>query len=183
VENALRESHEQVGASGKYGEEYGQYLAELGETVDTFGDWNDPVQVCIFVREAYDPGSQFAEKIASHAKIALPCLKEMYASDLGVLRANAAAVLVRTLGKSQILDAETAAEVRQIVLQSLHDPKESVRSETVRALGKFGGQDMLPALRQVAETDPAPEVQGRSVRTQAAKAILAIEKRAGQEPR
>ena len=177
VEKALRESHEQVGASGVYGEEYGQYVAELGETVDTFADWNDPRQVCIFTREAYDPGSQFAAKIASHANVSVPCLKEMYVSDLAVVRGNAAAVLVRTLGNSGSLDAVTADEIRKIIMQALHDPKESVRSGTVSALGKFGGRDMLPALRQVAETDSAAEVQGHSIRTQAAKAIMAIEKR------
>ncbi len=183
LEQALRESHEQIGASGKFGEGYGQYIAELGETVDTFADWNDPRQVCIFVREAYDPSSQFAAKIAAHSSVSVPCLREMYASDLGVLRGGAAAVLVRMLGHSQDLNAETAAQIREIILHALHDLEPSVRSDTVNALGKFGGQDMLPALRQVAETDSAPEVQGHSVRMQAVKAIMAIERRAEQEPK
>jgi len=183
LESTLRESHEQLGASAKYGEEYGQYVAELGETVDAFADWNDQHQVCIFVREPYDAGSQFAARIASHANVAVSCLGDMYASDLGILRGKAAAVLARMLANSPNDDAETVTQIHQLVLEALHDPKESVRSETVNALGKFGAQDMVPVLKQIEETDPGPEVAGHSVRGQAAKAIAAIERRAAQEPK
>jgi len=57
IESTLRDSHEQVGVSAKYGEDYGEYVGELGETVDSFANWNDAHQVCIFVRESYDPES------------------------------------------------------------------------------------------------------------------------------
>jgi hypothetical protein len=112
-----------VGASGKYGEEYGEYVAELGDTVDTFADWNDPRQVCTFVHEPYDPGSRFAAKIASHAKASAACLVELYGSDLDVLRGNAAAVLVRALANRQDVDAGTATQARQVVLRALRDPE------------------------------------------------------------
>jgi HEAT repeat protein len=129
------------------------------------------------------PVHDLPAEIASHAKASAPCLVELYGSDLGVLRGNAAAVLVRALANRQDVDAATATQAGQVVLRALRDPKEGVRSETVIALGKFGEHDLLPALRQVAETDPGPEVQGHSVRKQAAKAIAAIENRAGQDPR
>jgi hypothetical protein len=182
VESTLRESREQVGASGKYGEEYGEYLGELSQSVDAFADWNNPRQVCIFVQEPDNPDSRFAAKIAAHAKVSAPCLVEMYGNDLGVVRGKAASVLVQALASpKQDLDARTVRQIREIVWRALHDSHESVRSETVAALGRFGEQDMLPALKEVADTDPGPEVQGHSVREQAVKAIAAIEKRAEQD--
>src|SRR5208282_3303660 len=53
------------------------------------------------------------------------------------------------------LDPGTAQAVRQIVLRALDDPEEGVRAFTVHALGKFGSEEMIAALRKVAETDPS----------------------------
>ena len=165
----------------KYGEDYAEYVAALGGTVDSFANWNDPHQVCIFVREPYLPESRFAAKIASHAKVAVPCLIQMYSSDVGLTRAEAAPVLVQALAKAgSQLDSSTAAKVKQTILTALNDSDEAVRSFTVDALGKFGGVDMIPALAKVAETDPSPEVQGYSIRKSATQAIAAIQKRTGQ---
>jgi HEAT repeat protein len=105
----------------------------------------------------------------------------MYGSDLAMLRGNAAAVLVRAVANRQKVDSSTVAQVHQILSKALRDPNESVRSETVNALGKFGAPDMLPVLKQVAETDAGPVIQGHSVRKQAVKAMAAIEKRAVQD--
>jgi len=104
----------------------------------------------------------------------------MYGSDVGLTRADAAAVLVQAWAKAgKQLGPSLSERVKQITLTALRDPEEAVRSHTIGALGKFGGQDMIPALRQVAETDPSPEVQGHSIRKRAAKAIEAIQKRTG----
>lgn len=78
------------------------------------------------------------------------------------------------------MDAETAQTAKQIVLSDLQDPDPGVRSATVYALGSYAGTEMIPALEEVAAKDPAPEVQGHSIRKSAAKAIADIEKRAGQ---
>jgi hypothetical protein len=50
----------------------------------------------------------------------------------------------------------------------------------VDALGKFGGADMISALKEVAANDPSPEVEGHSIRKSAAEAIAAIQKRTTQ---
>jgi HEAT repeat protein len=102
----------------------------------------------------------------------------MYESDVGLMRANAAAVLVEVSAK-KTLDSGTSQAVRQIILHALHDPSESTRITTVDVLGKFGGEDMVPALREVEESDPSAEVQGLSIRAEATKAIEAIHKRSG----
>jgi len=165
-----------------YGEEYSEYIGELGETVDSFADWNDPRQVCIFVHEAYNPESRFAAKIAAHGKVAVPCLIQMYGSDVGLIRAEAAPLIVQALTKTSAtsLDQNTILTAKQVVSKALHDPNEAVRINTIEALGNFGGEDMIPALKQVAETDPAPEVNGYSIRKWAVEAIAAIEKRGGR---
>jgi HEAT repeat protein len=66
----------------------------------------------------------------------------------------------------------------RIILRTLQDPDELVRAFTVHAVGKYGTEDMIPALRKVAEADPSPEVEGHSIRKAAADAIAAIQKRA-----
>ncbi len=103
-ENQLVESTNRgVGPSvdEKYGEAYAEYLGELGDTIDTFADWNDPHQVCIFVHEPYNPESKLGAKIAVHAKSAMPCLLEMSNSDVGADRAESIAVLVQALAKGK----------------------------------------------------------------------------------
>jgi hypothetical protein len=181
IESTLRDSHGQVGVSDKYGEDYGEYVAQLDETIDSFANWSDSHQVCIFVHESYNPESRFAAKIAAHASVAVPCLIQMYSSDVGLTRAEAAPVLVQAWAKGgKQLDSALSERTKQIILTALHDPDEAVRSHTISALEKFGGQDMIPALKQVAETDPSPEVQGHSIRKRAEQAIVAIQKRVGQ---
>ena len=87
--------------------------------------------------------------------------------------------MVQALAKAKdSLDPRTAQAARQIVLGALSDPDEGVRAFTVHALGRFGAEDMIAALRKVAQTDPSPEVEGHSIRKSAAEAITAIQKRA-----
>jgi hypothetical protein len=181
TESTLRDSAEKIGVSDGFGEEYSEYVAALGETVDSFADWTDAHQVCIFVHESYDPESRFAAKIAAHSAIALPCLIDMYRSDLGLDRAQAAPLIVQVLAKSEVgsLSQNLILQGKESVSKALQDPSEAVRINTIEALRKFAGTDMIPALRQVVETDPAPEVNGKSIRRWAAEAIVAIEKRAG----
>ena len=179
VESALRESHEEVGVSGKYGEGFSEYLGQLGQTVDAFADWTDPRQVCILVRRAYDSQSRFARTIASHGKIAMPCLIQLYRSDVGLIRAKAPAVIIQVLADSKNkLDRHTIQVAKDIVLRALRDPSEAVRIDTVQALRDFGDADMISALKQVAERDPSPEVNGYSIRKWASEAITKIEQRA-----
>jgi hypothetical protein len=183
IESTLRSSNEQVGVSDKYGEEYSEYLGNLGEAVDSFADWNDARQVCIFVHESYNPESRFAAKIAMHGKIALPCLMRMYGSDIGLARAEAAPLIVQALAKvpAGSLGDKAILAAKRLVLKALRDSSEAVRIDTIEALGSFGGEDMIPALKQMAESDPAaPAANGDSIRKWAAAAIAEIEKRAGR---
>jgi len=178
IESTLRASHEQEGV----GEGYAEYVAELGETVDSYADWAVAHQVCILVRQAYEWNTRFAAKIAAHAKVSVPCLIQMYRSDVGLTRAEAAPTLVRAIaGAKDGLDAETAREARQVVLHALQDPSEAVRSKTVESLERFGAPDMIPALKQVAKSDPAHGGDhGFWIREYAVHAIAAIQSRAGQ---
>ncbi len=107
----------------------------------------------------------------------------MYGSDVELTRAEAAPLIVQTLAKTPIdnLDPKTILAAKQFVLKALHDPSEAVRIDTVEALGSFGGEDMIPALKQIVETDPAaPAANGDSIRKWAGEAIAAIEKRASR---
>jgi hypothetical protein len=65
----------------------------------------------------------------------------------------------------------------------LHDQDPVVRGETVIALGAFGETDMIPALQEVANSDPGSEIRSEDntqwfpIREEALKAIDEIEKR------
>lgn len=162
------------------GEGYAEYVAELGETVDSYADWTDPRQVCILVQTSYEWHSRFAAEIATHARTSIPCLIQMYGSDIGLTRAEAAPTLVRTLavGKDQ-LDPETIQKAQEVMLRALHDPSEAVRSKTVRSLERFGAPDIVPALVEVAKSDPADGGDHDFwIREYAIRAIAAIQSRA-----
>lgn len=160
---------------------YAEYYSDLLDAVDSFADWNNPRQACILVNASSSDDSAFAAEIANHAKVTIPCLMKRSEGPITVNRAVTVPVLVQALAKGKdSLDPGTAQAVRQIVLGALNDPDEGVRAFTVHALGRFGSEDMIAALRKVAETDPSPEVQGHSIKKAAAEAIAAIQKRAGQ---
>jgi HEAT repeat protein len=88
-------------------------------------------------------------------------------------------MMVQALAKGRDeLDPATVQAVQEATLSALHDPDKGVRIVTVMSLGQFGGEDMIPALKVVAESDPAPEVHGHSVRKRVVAAIAQIQKRA-----
>jgi hypothetical protein len=79
--------------------------------------------------------------------------------------------MVQALAKGKKeLDPTTRQAVRRATFSTLHDPDEGVRIDTVNGLAKFGGEDMIPALRVVAEKDPA-------IKEWATEAIVAIQQR------
>jgi hypothetical protein len=182
VVETLRESDGQVGVSVKFGEEFGEYLALLSDTVDSFADWTDPRHVCILVRASYDPESQFAAKIAAHGTVSLPCLIETSRSDVWIVRAQVIPVMVQALARSADSDSIVGQAAKQIIVGALHDPSSSVRRRTVRALADYGGQDMIAPLRQLAEGDPVQDGRDSSIRNDVEQAIAKIEQRAGVRP-
>jgi hypothetical protein len=103
-------------------------------------------KVCIFVHEFYNPESRFATKIATHGKVALPCLMQMYGSDVGLVRAEAEPVIAQALAKTAGLDEKTIRAAKALILRALHDPEEADRINTIEALKSFGGVDMIPAI-------------------------------------
>jgi HEAT repeats len=176
-ENSVHESaiRERTGISDKYGEGYTEYAYALGETVASFVNWNDPHQVCMAVR-GFVPESV----IADHARATIPCLLQKARSNLGLVRGRAVAVLVRALAKGRNdLDARTIERAEQTIRGALRDPDSDVRTDAVEALGHYGSEDMIPALKEVAETDPSPDGE-YAIRKWAAEAIAAIQKRAGE---
>jgi hypothetical protein len=164
------------------GEEgYGEYCSWLSDTVSSFADWNDPRQVCILVNAATVDYPPSPAEAAARARAAMPCILKRSKSEVALDRAVVAPILVEAFQKSQgTLDAQTSQVAKQMILSNLHDPDEGVRVFTVDALGKFGGMEMIPALKQVTTNDPSPEVDGHSIRKSAAEAIAEIQKREAQ---
>jgi hypothetical protein len=181
AELTLRESHEMTGTAGKYGEEYVEYVGELGETVDGFVNWADPRQVCILVHRGYNPNSVFAGTIAAHGKVAARCLIEMADSDLGVVRSKAAPILLQIMADSKSLDGQTTRMARQLVLRALRDSNSTVQMFTILAMRDYAGPDMIPSLKSLAAAASRPVEHDASIRKWATEAIAAIQKRATQK--
>jgi len=148
-------------------EDYASYVGWLSDTVAKVVDWKDPRQVCILANSADIP-----DELANHAKIAVPCLLRRLKKNVPhAFQGEVVAMMVQALAKGKKeLDPATMQAARQATLSGLHDPDEGVRMDTVNALGKFGGEDMIPALRVVAEKDPV-------IKEWAAEAIVAIQQR------
>lgn len=158
-------------------EQYAEYVASLGATVGSFADWKDPRELCILAQTSYNTDSPFAARLAAVGKPIIPCLAQMAVSERAGDRIKAVTLLIQIRATKQDLELKTVQEIRALTIRVLRDPDDGVREFTVEALRDFGGEDMIPALQQVAETDPAPEVQGISTRKHALRAIAAIQKR------
>jgi hypothetical protein len=161
-------------------EEFADYTSWLSVTVAKIVDWNDPRQVCVLANSVDLP-----DELASHAKVSVPCLLRRlknglnrYAPGPDISRGSVVAMLVQASAKGKTqLNAATMQTMRKITLNALHDPDDSIKVDTVKALGSFGGEDMIPALKVVAATDPDPG-EGYAIRRWAAEAIAAIQERA-----
>ena len=92
-------------------------------------------------------------------------------------------MLVEALAKGRTaLDPQIIKQAQQLILSNLRDPDAGVRSFTVGGLYSSGEPDMIPALAEVARSDPAIETQPDKaqwfpIREFAAKAIAEIEQR------
>ena len=170
-----RENHEPPSESGE-DEGYAEYTSWLADTVAKVVDWSDPRQVCILANSI-----DLSDELANHAKVAVPCLLKRYNNSPARFRGNVVAMLVQAQAKGKSdLDAATVSEIHEITLSGLRDPDHGVKGETIRALGKFGGADMIPALRASADADASNDAGSRSIRRRTLQAIAEIEKRAGE---
>jgi HEAT repeat protein len=174
-----RENHitPAAGTMAQDGEAYGEYVSSLIGSVMSIVNWQDPRQLCILAHSPFDPDSKLATRLVLTGQLVLPCLMQMAESKSFGDRYIASELLVHIGGRSSDLSIGTAQKIRAVTIASLHDPDEMVRVGTVHALTKFGREDMISALEEIAETDPAPEVQGYSIRKMATEAIAAIQTR------
>lgn len=175
VSQLARENHESLSEDD---EGYAEYKDWLTETVVKVVNWNDSGQVCILANSQSLPG-----ELADHAGVAVPCLLQRFKNGSPVSRDAVAVMLVQiSAKKNNGLDAATTKTVRQVILDALQDPDSFVRGDIVRALGKFGGEDMIPALEEVSKTDTSVDELKHNfwIREYAVKAIAAIQARAGQ---
>jgi hypothetical protein len=174
-----------AGESTDVGEGYAEYVSALLGSVDSIADWKDAHQLCILAHAPYNPDSAFAAKLASAGQPIVPCLMQMAASDLSVYRYQAVPVLIQLHARVPGLAPATVGNIAEIATHALHDPDEMVRIGTVQAMDSFGTEDMIPALKEVADSDPSyakseDKLQVPGVRENAVKAIVAIQKRASQ---
>ena len=159
-------------------EGYADYVAWLGEITARVVDWGDQRQVCILADGVY-----LQDELADHAKASLPCLLRRFSRAPDAYRGRVVAMIVQVLanGKNE-LEPATIQSTQETIRGALRDNDENVRADTVRALGDFGGTEMIPALEQVAKTDQAVDKLRHNfwIREYAVKAIAEIQKRVGQ---
>jgi hypothetical protein len=183
IHRTLAESNGKAGVSVKYGEGYGEYVGELLDTVAEIADWHDPRQLCILAESAYDPDSQFADRLALEggARVA-PCLLKMAQGNMGD-RQESIPVLAQLSAVTKDLSPALREQIRQAIIAGLHDSTVLVRQPTVQAVGGYGTAEMIPTLQEIARSDPNSRVldngqQRFGVRDAATKAIQSIQSRA-----
>lgn len=160
-------------------EDFAGYTSWLSDTVAKIVDWNDPRQVCVLANSVDLP-----DELAGHAKVAIPCLLRRlknglnrYAPGPDISRGDVIAMLVQASGKGKgEIDADTTRTVREAVLSALQSHDADMKIPTIKALEHFGGTDVIPVLKVVAETDPDPS-DHYAIRRWAAEAIAAIQRR------
>ena len=183
VREAQATNRETVVQNSSEDEGWAEYRGDLMSIVASFADLRDKNQICVLVKAGYLPASQSTSENALRLRTAMPCLAPMAESSFPLDRLRADSIFVKTLAQSRgALDENTRQAVQRNVMRALHDPDESVRSETVRALERFGAEDMVPALEEVAASDPAISNTSHDywLRKDALRAIAAIQQRAGQ---
>jgi len=153
-----------------------EYIGDLTNTVASFADWTDAREVCLLVAEGALPTDTYAE----HARLAIPCILKRARSSFSWNRGPAVALLVEVLANKKT-DAKlsTIETCKQVIRTALRDPVDSVRIDTVHALAVFGGKDMIPALRQVTQSDSYTDKENHSfwIREYANQAIQSIQSR------
>jgi hypothetical protein len=180
---ATRAAHEKDDSPGPY-DDYGFFGNDVLSLIETFVDWHDPHQICVLAKAGAALDSPDAPESATRAQVALPCLQQLLKSDLFMDRSNAVRISVALLaGAKSRLDSATAEAMRQMVILALHDQRVEVRWEAVGSLERDGRPDMIPALKELAESSPGPNATKDeiAIRKNAAKAISAIQQREGHD--
>lgn len=160
-------------------EGYAEYVDWLAATTAKVVDWTDQRQVCILTDGVY-----LEDELADHAKASLPCLLRRFNNGPHAFRGRVVTMIVKALAKGgNELDPATLQSAQETILGALRDTDEHVRADTVRALGKFGSPEVIPALEDVAKTDKAIDKLDHSlwIRDYAVKAVAEIQKRASQK--
>jgi hypothetical protein len=99
-------------------------------------------------------------------------------------RLNAVKISVHLLASAgESLNPDIAEVMKSVVVLAVHDKRVEVRFETVDWLGRLGKSDMIPALSELAESDPGygATKDEIAVRKNAAQAIIAIQQREGHQ--
>lgn len=157
------------------------YMDDVLRTIESFANLRDARQLCLLMKAgAVVPKTADAHENATRAQLAVPCLQQLSQSDLFMDRLKAAKISVHLLASSgDSLDPDTAAEMKKVVVLALHDKEFAVRIEAVDWLGRLGKPDMIPVLREIAESSSGTNAteEDIAVTKNAAKAITAIQQR------
>jgi hypothetical protein len=140
--------------SDNYGESYGEYVSQLADTAAEIADWRDQRQVCILAHSPYDPDSDFASDLVIKGGTAvIPCLLRMSQSGFGD-RYQSIPLLVHFSALASKESPAVQKQVRDAIMSGVFDSNVIVRQGMVEAIGKYGKEDMIPALQKIAESDP-----------------------------
>jgi hypothetical protein len=159
------------------------YMNDLLETVESFVNWHDPREICLLAKEGAALDSPDARESATRAQVVLPCLQQLSRNELFSDRSKAVRTSVALLaGATGSLDPTTAQAMRQMVRLALHDHRVEVQWEAVDSLERDGASDMIPALKELADSSAGVSATEDeiAVRKNAAKAIAAIQGRSTQ---
>jgi hypothetical protein len=158
VHQTLVESNGNTGPAVKYGEEYGEYYAQLLNTVDEVADWHDQHQICILAAGAYNPISRFASRLIAKGGVQIVgCLLKTAQSEYDFDRQRSIPVLMQLSSVNKDLPPTVREEIGRATVAGLRDPSVLVRHVTIQGASKFGTPELIPILEDLARTDPYSE--------------------------
>jgi hypothetical protein len=191
VHKTLEDSDGQEGV----GEGFGSYHDDLIQTVMKIADWHNSREVCVLARTEVEPGSRLASMLAKDGGATMvPCLLKIAQGDAfghkdtafmeSDDRTEAIPLLVEIGAVAGDLSTADRALIRKATIEGLRDPDAAVRFVTVRAVADYGTPALIPALEDIAHSDPVSRPGNNGVgirydiREAAAKAIESIQDRA-----
>lgn len=138
IDTTLRESNGRVGASGKYGEEYLEYVGWLGDVIFSKADLTDKRILSILLRSSYHPTARFAVKLLEYGDAAVPTLIELANSDITIRRVDAVEMLGLLISKHRVkISDQTADLIKQTLSQRLDDSDMLVKRLASKYLTKI----------------------------------------------
>lgn len=158
---ALAAIRERGGTDAKYGEGYGEYLANLSAAVQQFADRSQYRQRALGLlldSPCYPPEGAFVRWLASHGSLLLPDAQKMEQDSLGMNREIGIGIMTEMLRQNKTgrihLNPDQVEQIHNTIMTAVTNNDPDVKWEAIQGLKVIGGPKADAMLRNIATRDP-----------------------------